>query len=1236
MLENSNKSPNVQPIIADLIIDNATKNGNSKSAFVPLENISINIKDIDFFGEHKVTEWTSERRARVEPSRKEHQQRKAGKNQNLVFSPDYYQSTKGYFESEYIADKHREDWRSSGVDDGIIDLNIETLRGEDIFRLIQSAHYDQNRLNSGRLASAHLKYFNSLASGGWWCSGLDPLNNWELMAWGCFKPDEPRSDVDRNRPIKYEHPAKVQTKAFFLRVPQHIVDKIAKRHGVEPPNANEFWVWVAKNSLPVTLVEGAKKAGALLTAGYIAIGLPSHSSGYRANINDKGKKVRHLIPELDFLKNRPINLALDQDEKVKTREFIKISNIVYSQLFKSAGCPVKILDWQSTLGKGVDDVFVTHGQQRIDEIFGGAKTSSAWKTAKLFELTYDAQIEVASRYLLQAFGIDQIPETERLIGIKAVKGTGKTFLISELVKEGLKNGEWVLVITHRIQLGKALAKVIGVNHVSEIREDETGTLFGYAVCFESLHPKSQAQFNADHWKGRKGTVILDECEQSFWSLLSSSTCENNRLPILKQFSKLIGNTLAEDGQGRVILSDADLSNLSLNLIRDVVGRNIKPFIIKNNWEPGENERWNVYRYKGNNPGQLLAQLEEKIRAGQKVFITLSGQKSRSKYSTKNLEERYKKLFPDFPILRIDAETVRDPSHPAFGCMANLNEILPQYRIVICSPTVETGVSIELSKLFPDEIDCHFDSVWCIAQGISSVNSVLQSLARIRENVDRHIWAKATALNSAFIGNASTNPKELWAVENATFKKLSEILKSSGAEWDEISDEEVPNNVFYNCYLKMAARHNAGCWRYAESIFEYLKDEGHNIVEVEEDKESANSQSEAMGVERDENYLEERVATSVIAPFENALEYEKAKEAREKTQSTSLKERKWEIEHRYGQGCTPELIKKDDDGWHPQLRLHYYLGIGREYLPGRDKQKIDQMLEAGSGQLWKPTVVNKSLSLQIAAMEFFKVNELITMLGEDFTNSHQLLQGFDELIEKNPRLLGDIKTVFGVSIQSLVKSKDGERKTTPVEKINSLLAKLGLTLRWTGEKSGGRGEQQRIYRLIPIPHAPIQRGEPLPVCDGRERVFSYWLQLDTSKPQNVSNYDTVVTHQEPDFVSSSDTVGTQLYKDLSYNHCVTTDCVTTTNEQSLNSFPMLDGGNPVTEASKEITPGQALSLGAEAVAIALEEGTSWEGIKKLLAKFKIWSYTQLEDRLTLGEYKRVEMLVSAVGEQEVAF
>ena len=126
------------------------------------------------------------------------------------------------------------------------------------------------------------------------------------------------------------------------------------------------------------------------------------------------------------------------------------------------------------------------------------------------------------------------------------------------------------------------------------------------------------------------------------------------------------------------------------------------------------------------PRELIANLVNQISKGHRVLVHTTGQKAKSKWGSINLESYLKKLFPKLKILRIDSESVAEPGHKAYGCMGNLNAILPMYDIAIASPVIETGVSIDIKG--------HFDSVWAIAQGIQTVDAVCQSLERLRDDV----------------------------------------------------------------------------------------------------------------------------------------------------------------------------------------------------------------------------------------------------------------------------------------------------------------------------------------------------------------------------------------------------------------------------------------------------------------------------------------------------------------------
>ncbi|MUH00331.1 DUF3854 domain-containing protein [Scytonema sp. UIC 10036] len=1035
---------------------------------------------------------------------------------------DYFIEDGQYF-SNGVAPHHFEEWHvKSGVDAEIVRLNIETVGEAGIGRLFQSPEI--KRLNNGSLPSHYKRQVNEISQKlSWWCSGLDPLKNWELMDWGCLKPDSPRHDTERDRAIKYEHPRKEPTRAFFLRVPKYIWQKIANRYGVEMPDNGEFWQWVQDKNLPIVLTEGAKKAAALLTAGYVAVGLPSHNGGYRLagfSVISKHK----LIPEIEWITDRDIIVCLDQEEKPKVAASVASSVAIYAKLLRANGCVVSVAVWDASQAKGIDDLLVNYGLERVDQVLGNTQNFSKWQLRTSFKLSFTPSITVDSRYLGQAVKPSDIPVLARLLGIKSVKGTGKTFFIASQVRESLREGKPVLIITHRRQLGKALANVVGVDYVEEIKDSETGGILGYAVCFESLHPKSQARFSAENWTSNC-TVILDECEQSLWSLLDSETCDRNRIAILREFSKLIQKVLKEGGEGRVILSDADLTDLTIKMIKKLAGWDIQPFLIVNSWRPSKEDCWKVHRYGGSNPAQMFKALIEAIANGEKPIVSTGGQEAQSTWGTIGLESKLKELFPEKKILRIDAETVSDPKHAAFNCIENLNQVLPDYDIVICSPVIETGVSIELAKLYPETPEKHFTSVWAIAQGVQSINSVLQSIARVREPIPRHIWAKDRAMNMTFKGNGSTNPRELFATENKVFQSQLGILRQSGIIWEEINEEDpLDTDAFFNCYLEMAARHNAGCWDYANGIFEYLTLEGHTVTDV--DFEDCKETYEEMKDNRDENYSEKLDAIASQEAFASQADYEKSKKSLQKTVADREKERKWEIEQRYLTPCTPELTRLDDSGWYKPLLLHYYTTVGREFLSDRDLNKIDAMFVSGEGKLWKPQINRVCLGVRVGALEKLGIVDIVKLLGQEVTNKHPLIENFSNLLDQYPTLAHDIKNILGVSIK--LKNKD-DKKTTPIQRLNVLLQVLGLTTRYTNKKVGGRGEQDKVYQLICCPTRKYEKDETPPVDDGRTAVFKKWIERDRASKSVVHPKKLEIN---PHFVSKLDTVGQFSYIYLS--------------------------------------------------------------------------------------------------------
>nr|CUM62396.1 conserved protein of unknown function [Planktothrix agardhii] len=743
------------------------------------------------------------------------------------------------FSPDFLKEPHFIEWQGSGVHQNIIGLNVLSLEG------YQPAEYllyspQLKRLNTGRLNSSTLHTYRHLELGGWFCQGLGQ--------WGCFKPDQPRQASDRNtgetKLIKYEHPPKVPTSIFQLSVSWNIGLKIALKHGygqeysqrlqhhlqlpfnISPAHLLQgydslldsllseedigFWDWVLENNIPITICEGAKKAGALLTAGYVAIGLPGITGGVRVQRDSNRVKINSfLLPELErFATNgRPFYICFDHDRKRTTQIAVNREISKLGQSFKPLKCPA----WVITLpgpDKGVDDFIVHHGEHQFDELFTQATDLEYWNYQKEYSITYPVT-KLNSRYLNLNF-----PE-QGLVCIKSGKGTGKTENLIKLIQESMGIGRKVLVISHRIQLGRSICKRLGLVWVEDQKENPYDSIFGFGLCIDSLHPLSQAKFNPSEWED--AIIILDEVEQIIWHLLNSSTCTDKRAILCRMFMELMQTVLGSDGL--VVAQDADLSDYAIDYLIDCAGGNIIPQVYVNEYK--HNQQRKIIVYNQSNPSHLITKLYESVGKAP-ILMVLDSQKVKGKFSCINIESQLRESFPELKILRIDSETVADETHEAFGCMEDINNHIKDYDVVITSPTIGTGVSIDLVN--------HFQAIFGIFQGAINVKDACQFLARVRDlNVPCHVWAANYGCGQ--IGNRQTDWKPLLATQNKVFKRNLQILQEIDLELSIDFDEQLtPKHTKF--WAKFAARVNAGQWKFKNTLVRELEAEGH-IIELSE-------------------------------------------------------------------------------------------------------------------------------------------------------------------------------------------------------------------------------------------------------------------------------------------------------------------------------------------------------------------------------------------------------------------
>lgn len=215
-------------------------------------------------------------------------------------------------------------------------------------------------------------------------------------------------------------------------------------------------------------------------------------------------------------------------------------------------------------------------------------------------------------------------------------------------------------------------------------------------------------------------------------------------------------------------------------------------------------------------------------------------------------------------------------------MGNLNQILPLYDIVICSPTIETGISIDIQ---------HFDSVWCIANGVQTVNAISQTLERVRDDIPRYLWAKTRHNNT--IGNGAADEYSLLSSQHQLFKANFNLL----SRCDCLSDiQELGQPESLKTWAKYACLLNAQAHRYRPAIVEKLQAEGYEIVfpddnEGEENREYTPEIAKLIVDDvKENNYLKHCQAVAET-PNPTDEEYLELKDRHSKTQAEHLKEKK---------------------------------------------------------------------------------------------------------------------------------------------------------------------------------------------------------------------------------------------------------------------------------------------------------------------------------------------------------
>jgi hypothetical protein len=322
------------------------------------------------------------------------------------------------------------------------------------------------------------------------------------------------------------------------------------------------------------------------------------------------------------------------------------------------------------------------------------------------------------------------PSTNTIFFGKAGLGRGKTTLLKKWVSEWKKEGNGFLCLGYRnsllIQLcsGKKDAqgntKGLGFYHLHDkeaslMRADSTA---GIALCVDSLWRFSPEDFDDK-------ILILDEIQSVIKHLLHSSTVRN-RDKILGLFHEAIKRSQ------QVICLDGLMSDWCVDYLNAICP---EKQIIK-----AENT------YQGKKPviNYLLGTIVEGEANGK---IKVNDRSPWFKYLMENsavpvvcsdsqaLIEALDNIFSErgLKVLRIDSKTVPEAYVKEF--LEDCNTYIESHRpdVLLYTPSAESGVDVSIPDCFTEHFAFFF--------GVLDVDSMLQMLGRIRDDITKYVWCK---------------------------------------------------------------------------------------------------------------------------------------------------------------------------------------------------------------------------------------------------------------------------------------------------------------------------------------------------------------------------------------------------------------------------------------------------------------------------------------------------------------
>ena len=266
-----------------------------------------------------------------------------------------------------------------------------------------------------------LDRYEFATNGGWvtWGQTLDG----ETGAIAYVKPDKPRPKREfkgfgpepEQKVVKYETPQGLPGLPILVCVPVEFGQKIANKFGkgdeykARTKDITDidfgFWTWSNQDtSIPITIVEGFKKALSLIAQGVPAIAIRGIAMWHK-----KGSRELHDAIATFATPGRTVYIAFDQDEKTKTQLDVMGQGLALGEAIEKAGAKVSYLNWDRREGKGIDDAIYSQGDNAAQWLDGIVQNAINRKTYSRMRLSVQA-LAIIDRHNQSRYQITRITD----------------------------------------------------------------------------------------------------------------------------------------------------------------------------------------------------------------------------------------------------------------------------------------------------------------------------------------------------------------------------------------------------------------------------------------------------------------------------------------------------------------------------------------------------------------------------------------------------------------------------------------------------------------------------------------------------------------------------------------------------------------------------------------------------------------------------------------------------------